>query len=275
MQGRLSPPSDGRIQSFPTGTWRQEFHRAREAGLACIEWIYEAGSDAANPLRTEDGLREMQNLAKESGVGVWSICADYYMDRPLVTADGHPAADSVAHLQWLITRAAALGARYMVLPFVDVSSLASAEQVKALPRVLADAVRDAERLGVELHLETDLSPHRLVGLLERISSPAVRANYDIGNSASLGHDPREELTALGRWLGSVHVKDRRRGGRTVPLGSGSADFPTCFRLIVDAGFHGPYILQVARETGISEVALAQRNKQFVERHLSALVSADR
>ena len=36
MQGRLSPAVDGRIQSFPVETWRQEFELARQAG--CAAW---------------------------------------------------------------------------------------------------------------------------------------------------------------------------------------------------------------------------------------------
>jgi len=34
MQGRLSPPEDGRFQSFPRNSWRQEIARARDAGLS-------------------------------------------------------------------------------------------------------------------------------------------------------------------------------------------------------------------------------------------------
>jgi L-ribulose-5-phosphate 3-epimerase len=48
MQGRLSPPVGGRIQSFPVDCWREEFFRAREAGLNCIEWVYEFETEARN-----------------------------------------------------------------------------------------------------------------------------------------------------------------------------------------------------------------------------------
>ena len=270
MQGRLSAPTEGRIQSFPRGHWRAEFASAREAGLACIEWIYEANTDQTNPLRTDDGLREMRRLAEESGVGVRSVCADYYMEYQLVAPAGEPVSEHVHHLQWLIGRAAAIGVRYIVLPFVDSSSLATTKQIEGLKRIFAVPMAVAERAGIELHLETDLEPRTLVSLLESLGSPTVKANYDIGNSASLGHDPREELMALRTRLGSVHVKDRVKGGGPVPLGTGAADFPTCFRLIGDTGFAGPYILQAAREPDIDEVSLARRNRLFVETHLAAL-----
>ena len=131
-------------------------------------------------------------------------------------------------------------------------------------RVLQAVLPDGEKTGVELHLETDLKPGDLVSVLERIFHPLLRANYDMGNSASLGHNPEEELTLLNPWLGSVHVKDRMLGGGTVPLGTGDTDFSTCFRLIAAAGFQGPFILQAAREETLDEVELAVRNRKFVQ-----------
>jgi hexulose-6-phosphate isomerase len=272
MQGRLSPPADGRIQSFPVNTWREEFALAREAGLACIEWIYESGTDVANPLRTDEGAAEICSVSSAHGVAARSICADYYMSERLVGSDGAIQRDVAKHLKWLLGRAGMLGARYIVLPFVDSSSLKSEPELEGLISVLKSVIPAAEQVGVELHLETDLEPNELVAVLQSIDHPLVRANYDIGNSASLGHDPVEELTLLRTWLGSVHVKDRIRGGHTVPLGSGAADLPTCFRLIMAAGFDGPFILQAARETGLNETELAKRNRRFVEEQLLALAS---
>lgn len=272
MQGRLSPPIGGRIQSFPVDTWREEFCLAHEAGLACIEWIYEADAEAVNPLRTDEGVAEIRRLAEDSRVAVWSVCADYYMAERLVTPDGVPREATVEHLIWLVRRARLLGVRYIVVPFVDASSLQSPQEVEGLLAVLKLVMSAAEHAGVELHLEADLKPTDLVAVLERVSHPFVRANYDIGNSAALGHDPVGELTLLGPWLGSVHVKDRLLGSGTVPLGTGATDFPTCFRLLCAAGFHGPFILQAARQEGLSEVELAIRNRRFVEEQLAAVAS---
>lgn len=246
---------------------------ASQAGLACIEWIYETGTDADNPLRTDEGITSILYHAEHFGVAVQSICADYFMAEYLVGSDGRMQSAAVNHLKWLLGRAASLRVRYIVLPFVDSSSLRSPQQVAGLRSVLNAVLDDAVSANVELHLETDLAPQDLRRILETAGHSLVRANYDIGNSASLGHDPAEELELIGPWLGSVHVKDRIRGGHTVPLGSGSADFETCFRMISEAGFNGPFILQAARQDGLSEVELAKRNRQFVESHLQALVAS--
>ena len=273
MQGRLSPPEGGRIQSFPRRSWRSEFARARKAGLASIEWIYEAETEALNPLGSDHGIEEVQALAKGSGVTVGSVCADYYMNERLVGDDGFPQGPVVEHLRWLLTRVDRLGARHVVLPFVDSSSLRSPREVEGLLAVLQEVIPVAEQAEIEIHLETDLPPDEFAGLLAAADHPLARANYDTGNSASLGHDPQQELTLLGPWLGSVHIKDRLRGGGTVPLDTGAADFGACFRLLAEIGFPGPFILQVARDEILNEVDLAATNRRFVEERFQAAAPA--
>ncbi len=269
MQGRLSPPIDGRIQGFPADSWKDEFASAREAGLSSIEWIFEKPNERRNPFGDDAGAAEVKRLSLETGVKVQSVCADYYMEERLISADGSPAPGPVDHLRWLIGRAGKLSIRYIVLPFVDQSSLKTTGQSEGLVSLLSDLAPEAEDAEVELHLETDLPPEPFRSVLDKIAHPFVRANYDIGNSAALGHDPEEELGLLAPYLGSVHVKDRALGETTVPLGTGNANFPVCFRMIDEAGFKRPFILQAARGEEGEEVSLAISNRQFIERHFSA------
>jgi hexulose-6-phosphate isomerase len=270
MQGRLSPPREGRIQSFPVETWEEEFPRAKEAGLDCIEWIYERETEGRNPLASDEGIARIRELAGTWSVGVHSICADYYMTEPLIGPAGEVNLPNLHHLSWLMGRARRLRARYIILPFVDASSLLPGRGSAALMTLIGMILPEAERSGIEIHLETDLPPETLIRILRETDHPLIRANYDIGNSASLGYDPQQELTLLGKYIGSVHVKDRVLGGGTVPLGEGEADFPTCFRLLAESGYGGSYILQAARGTHGDEVGLAARNRSFVLAQLASL-----
>ena len=46
MQGRLSKPLNGKIQSFPKDTWKKEFYDAKEIGYEVgEELLKKAGSD--------------------------------------------------------------------------------------------------------------------------------------------------------------------------------------------------------------------------------------
>ena len=102
MQGRLLPPMDGRVQGFPVANWRLEFQRARQAGLYCIEWIFEEAGQEINPLASDAGIAEIKRLSKENSVQVLSVCADYYMTQRLILSDGRINANTAYHFRWLV-----------------------------------------------------------------------------------------------------------------------------------------------------------------------------
>jgi hexulose-6-phosphate isomerase len=269
MQGRLVPPTDGRFQSFPNGDWRAEFARARDAGLDSIEWIYDVFGEAHNPLASDRGLEELESLAAGSGVRVVSVCADYFMDRPIVAASGDELRDLVGRLYWLIERCRRARIERIVLPFVDASRLRDDADRRRALAVLSDVVPTAEHAKVELHLETDLAPQPFAAFLKGIVHPYVKVNYDAGNSASLGYRPADEFAAYGARIGSVHIKDRTLGGGTVPLGTGDADLRAVFAGLHALGYRGDYILQAARGEPGCEVELAAQNRRFVAGSIEA------
>jgi L-ribulose-5-phosphate 3-epimerase len=269
MQGRLGPPVNGRLQCFPKDRWREEFPLAAEAGLTAIEWIFDAFGADINPVDSDDGVAEMIALSKRHHVEVSSICADYFMDLPLLRVDGQTQAERVATLTWLIRRAAKLRVRRIVLPFVDASQIGSSEEARQVVSILRQLIPVAESSGIELHLETALNPKAFAGLLSLVEHPTVRVNYDSGNSASLGYDPADEFAAYGARVGSVHIKDRLRGGGSVSLGTGDVDFAALAESLAQCKYAGDFILQSARgETG-DEVTWARKDRHFVESQVLA------
>lgn len=267
MQGRLSPPADDRLQAFPAGCWSEEFARAAEAGLDCLEWVYEAETAAINPLSDARGIAQIRHLSRQHGVGVWSVCADYYMQRTLLDSDGLLRQKLLDHLGWLIGQAAEAGCRYIVLPFVDSSRLVNREHLAGLARALDSVLPLADSANLEIHLETDLTPNDLAAFLRRVNHPRLKVNLDTGNSASLGYDAAEEIAAIGPWLGSVHIKDRLLHRGSVALGLGQADFPAYFEGLRTLAYAGSFVLQVARSASGDEVAWCRQNRAFVERAL--------
>lgn len=263
MQGRLSAPVNGQIQAFPSNDWPDEFARAAAAELNAIEWIFDG---PVNPVLDDAGVERIRALERETGVGVRSICADYFMDATLHRGTKHEIGARVDVLRSLIARAGELGVGHIVLPFVDQSAIKTTDDRSRLEDVMASVTPFADEQHVELHLETSLGPNEFASLLDRMPS-TVMANYDSGNSASLGYDVQEEFAAYGERVGSVHIKDRLRGGGTVPLGSGNAEFVPLFEALEQAGYRGLFTLQVARGDTGGEVDLARANRAFLMRHL--------
>ncbi len=266
MQGRLLPPQ-GAFQSFPRDGWDREFELAAEARLETIEWIFDVSGADENPLTNDAGCDRVRELAQKSGVHVHSVCADYFMERPILRCTPAERRERIEMLRWLLVRCHRMGASRVVLPFVDSSRMETAQERREVQAALLDVLEKAEETGVELHLETSLSPGELRELCDAVPHPLLRVTYDSGNSASLGFRPQEEWAAYGERIGSVHIKDRRRGGFTVPLGTGDTDFTALFDWMKRCRYDADLILQAARGEPGGEVALARANRLFVEGRL--------
>jgi hexulose-6-phosphate isomerase len=100
--------------------------------------------------------------------------------------------------------------------------------------------------GVTIAFECDASPAAVADFIDRFPTDCFGINYDIGNSAALGYDCVEEIRLYGSRIVNVHIKDRVRGGTTVPLGTGAADLPLAFSTLESMRYGGRYILQTAR-----------------------------
>jgi L-ribulose-5-phosphate 3-epimerase len=246
MQGRLVPPEDSRFQSFPRERWRDEFALAAEAGLNGIEWIFDLYGEDSNPICSDAGVAAMRALSQQTGIQVRSLCADYFMDRPLLRISEIERNQQVQKLEWLLSRCKLLDIRRIVIPFVDNSRIENHDEEATVISVLQTILPAAETHKIEIHLETSLAPEAFAGLLDQCSHPLVRANYDSGNSAALGYKVADEFAAYGHRVGSVHIKDRKFRGSTVPLGSGDVDFEALFRGLSDLNYTGDYVLQTAR-----------------------------
>lgn len=246
FQGRLSPPVGNRIQAFPGAHWQKEFEIASELGLSSIEWILESPLEE-NPLWTDHGVIEMADVVRRTGVSIDFICVDYFMESPFVRMSPMVRERNQSVLKHVLEQAARLNIVGVEIPMVDASRIDSLREEDELAKALEPGLDIASKRNIQIGLETSLNADRFRNLLETIDHPALRANYDSGNSASLGYDPAEELDAYSKWINNVHLKDRVLGGGTVPLGKGNADIPKVLKLLRDHNYSGDFILQGARQ----------------------------
>ena len=245
MQGRLSPMVDGRIQAFPARHWRDEYPAAARLGLALMEWTLDHDGLDANPLMSGAGRAEIAALGARHGVAVETITGDVFMQQPFwKAADG--ARDALlAAFDRVLDAAAAAGARIVVVPLVDNGSLGTGGEDALMAAMLARAGA-LRRRGLTIAFESDYPPAALAAFIARFPADVFGVNYDTGNSAALGFDCGDEIAAYGGRIFNVHVKDRVRGGTTVPLGAGAADLPRALALLRRSGYGGRYVLQTAR-----------------------------
>jgi hexulose-6-phosphate isomerase len=79
-----------------------------------------------------------------------------------------------------------------------------------------------------------------------------------------GYDLRAELEELNaEEIGSIHFKDSRLSGTTVPLGTGDVDFGYVGAFLNRIGYRGSFILQGARVDGRNDFELCCSYLKFL------------
>ena len=264
MQGRLSPKIERKIQAFPAEHWIKEFKIAQSIGFKSIEWIVEEPLEF-NPLLTSKGVIQIQEQIEDTKVKVEFICADYFMKYPILDSK-NSLDESKETLTNIILAGDKIGAKCVEIPFVDNSSVRN-KDFKYLVDFFNSFQEILQKTNMYINLETDLEPIQFKQLLEELNF-RVGANYDIGNSASLGYNYIEELDCYGGRINNVHIKDRIYGGNSVQFGLGDADIFSTLHVLSDLNYQGGLIIQGAR--GDNDIETAEAQFEYVNKVLKAI-----
>lgn len=258
MQGRLSP-AGARPQSFPWESWQAEFPRARSYGFDLLEWLFDAVAYERNPIWSEGGLTDIRGSVAVSGVSIDTVCADYFVTHPLLRT---PDAERPRHIQvlnMLITRAALLGARVIVVPALEAGDIQNADDLANVVSCLSGPLALAGSAGVTLALESNMPANRYLQLVA--AAPTLRICFDTGNRTAAGRDIVADIRSLASYVAVVHIKDRLPAGPNVPLGTGAAPLDTFLVALGAGGYSGPLILETT--VGEDYAAQARLNLEFV------------
>jgi sugar phosphate isomerase/epimerase len=114
---------------------------------------------------------------------------------------------------------------------------------------LADAA-EAEGIviGLEIHGDIMASGEITLPLLEKIGRDSIKVNYDTANVEYYsGQKAVDDLPKIAPHLVHVHLKETT-GGKGVwnfgAIGEGSVDFAEVLRILRDAGYTGPYAVEI-------------------------------
>jgi sugar phosphate isomerase/epimerase len=234
---------------------------------------------------TPAGAREFASLLKETGL---------VADAVVVVFDGESYADQDSVMRTVGLRPAALRPARMeyakrCIDFAKAIGTAIVTfHIGFLPKDPKDPIygemRDAVSAlaayaaarGITLSLETGQETgEELARFLDSITVARVGVNFDTANLVLYGlDDPPRALARLLDRVTSVHVKDGlppedpRLLGREVPLGEGKARVRECLRLLDEAGFRGPLIIEnyTWRDRGTDPLLELARARDFILGH---------
>jgi len=260
-QGRLVNMIDGKIQAFPKNDWENEFKLAKSISISLMEWTLDYEDLYENPMMTILGRKKILELSSRFSLSIPSVVGDCFMQQPFwrTTKSMKLEKDFLD----VVHAASKVGARFIVVPLVDNGSLTSKNEEDKLIFFMLENYLLFKEINIKIIFEIDFDPEKLKHFIDLLPEDVFGINYDIGNSAALGFDPLEEFKSYGDRILNVHVKDRKLGSTTVPLGQGNANFNLIFAELNSAGYTGNFILQTARDQNNQHLEVIEKYAKMV------------
>ena len=268
MQGRLSKIVNGKIQAFPWKEWEFEFKKAAQIGINLMEWTLDHERLHENPLMTRIGRERITQLCHKNNIRIESLTGDCFMQEPFWKQKDLNIRNSLKeNFIEVCNSASKLGIKYIIVPIVDNGKIEKEIEAEILINFLLEQKLFFSQKNLCILFESEQPSKELAELINNLPKNIFGINYDIGNSASLAYNPEEEIATYGDRIYNVHIKDRLKGGTTVPLGRGNADFQKVFQSLKNKDYQGNFILQAARASNGNHVQAIIDYKELVLKYL--------
>lgn len=187
-------------------------------------------------------FQQARKIADDCGIQIANyICGNNFGN---ALAEGRGEKE-IANVKQAIEEAACFGCPALRI-FAGGNNLAWEEYSPRIADAIAACLPHAEQHRVVLALEDHgglcRDSAQMLYYLQKINSPFLKANIDIGNFWLPGNElPEDGVRATAPYAAMVHVKDYLIVNNTfvaVPTGEGLIDFATCFRTLSRAGYTG-------------------------------------
>ena len=209
-------------------------------------------------------------------------------DLEVVVAWGHPGGlemglskNAVSEMKETVFRSADSGIeliRIVVGTYSHWKKEDPRETIERVAPIISDLSKDAEKLGVEIAIEThcDLPVDYLLKLLKMVSSPSLGVVLDTGNIVRIGEDLNESTLLLGPYVKMLHVKDLildnapigNPGGvwLSPPIGKGDLDIKGCLSQLLKEGFKGMACVEIGSiPDGCDEVEMVREGVDWLRK----------
>jgi sugar phosphate isomerase/epimerase len=237
----------------------EKIARAATLGLDGIEIIV-GDNYREHDLWQPGGPQRVRQLAQRHGLAISSLSLGGWQKRDFRATEPGLREEGQRMLQESVQWCRQLGAPVILLPFFGGRPLTPEEiENPLLIRGFREAAPMAERMTVQLAIESTLDAASLQRLLDSIGSTFVGVYYDLANSTNEGYVPADEIRALNDHIHMIHLKDTE--GQ--PLGQGRVDWPAAVAAIRDIGYDEWLVFETP--AGDDPMESGRRNLAFARR----------
>jgi len=204
---------------------------------------------------SEEDIRSFQALLEEEGVRVISANGGGNLEDPA----------QVAAIKKRMDLAHRLGARIFVLSCGQKSD----EVYRRLHELGDYALSRGLVMALETHPPLITNAEVALETMRKVNHKNVRINFDTANIHyyNQGVDTLDELRKVLDYVVHMHLKDSRKGYKDwffPAIGEGTIDIPGVFRLCNEAGFFGPFSLEIEGIQGEGDLPFDKRQERIAK-----------
>ena len=174
----------------------------------------------------------------------------------------------VEHTRRCVEIAAAVGAPCLSTePGGPLDGMNAGEALAIFEEGLREILPAAQAAGVKILIEPEPgllieNSSQMLEFVERMASPHVGVNFDVGHFFCVGEDPARAFERLARWVGHVHVEDIAADCKHYHLvpGRGAIDFGAFFAAARENGYQGWVTVELYTCEDRPEEALGEAKK---------------
>ena len=264
MQGRLSPAENNRFQFFPND-WVAEFQQAKKLGFDGLCWFLDLDKPSLDPVKDIWGNYQVL-VELDRAVKILPIRG---IDCGRYSFFGPNAETTIEDFKILLPiLAPRLTGGIISIPLLENNFPKSLEAKNEVIKNLRQIAGWSKNLGLKIALETEWPAGELIDFLKQFDQTNIGVCYDIGNATSYGFDCSAEIQQLGQKIFDVHLKDRKvHSTQSMMLGTGDADFPSCFKALKEIDYRGGFTMQAWR--GEDYLTDAKTQLTFIKKCLSS------
>ena len=271
MQGRLSKSISGKMQEFPEFDWENEFPICEKLNITRLEWTLDSKNLFQNPIFSDQS--RVFKISNFHGVKIDSITLDNFVENPFYTNISPELDDFQIDLfKKIIISLGSSTIKILVLPLVKEACNFNNFNFEILVERLNSLENHLLNSNLKIALECEFSLEKIEYLLSNLSPKLFGINFDMGNSAALGHQPDAEFQIVGQRILNVHIKDRFLHGPTCILGNGSVNFNEVFEHLEKINYKANLIMQTYRNPDFFDYNLTSTYIEFINKYLSKKVN---
>ncbi len=205
------------------------------------------------------GIQDLKRELEANGLAVISVNGSDNILDP----------DGFARIAERMRLAGAMGAKYFVGLGGEPAAEDRREFFDKLGAIGDVAAKHSLTIALETHPGITQNAAAILDTMQALQHDAIRVNFDTGNILyyNEGADVYSQLETVMDYVVHMHLKDSKGGYREwyfPAMGDGGAvDFARIGRIANDAGFFGPYSLEIEGIQDEPEQTLEQRQERVV------------